>query len=158
PTAEQWDAIAEVLAERGALPLVDFAYQGFATGIDEDAGGIRTLAARLPELVVVSSYSKNFGLYQDRTGAAMFITETADHAAALAHVVVNAERLEGRRCRRSELDPACIRQRPSQRGIPRHQPRAGGIDAHVVHRSRRTRPKGAGHQADVGHRLRRGDR
>ena len=71
---------------------------------------------------------------------------------------MNAERLEGRRCRRSELDPACIRQRPSQRGIPRHQPRAGGIDAHVVHRSRRTRPKGAGHQADVGHGLRRGDR
>ena len=84
PTAEQWNAIAEILDERAALPLIDFAYQGFAAGLDEDAAGVRALATRLPELIVVSSFSKNFGLYQDRTGAAMFVSETADHASAVA--------------------------------------------------------------------------
>ena len=78
PTLEQWGAIADVLAERGALPLVDFAYQGFGEGIDEDAAGVRLLAERLPEMIVVASFSKNFGLYQDRAGAAIFLTENAE--------------------------------------------------------------------------------
>lgn len=84
PTLEQWGAIADVLAERGALPLVDFAYQGFGEGIDEDAAGVRLLAERLPEMIVVASFSKNFGLYQDRAGAAIFLTENAEQSAAVA--------------------------------------------------------------------------
>ncbi len=66
PTPVQWAAIADVLAARGALPLVDFAYQGFAEGISEDAAGIRLLCDRVSELLVASSYSKNFGLYNKR--------------------------------------------------------------------------------------------
>ena len=84
PTLEQWAAIADLLADRGALPLIDFAYQGFGAGIDEDAAGVRLLAERLPELIVVASFSKNFGLYQDRAGAAIFVTENAEQSEAVA--------------------------------------------------------------------------
>lgn len=83
PTLEQWAAIGDLLVDRGALPLIDFAYQGFGAGIDEDAAGLRMLAERLPELIVVASFSKNFGLYQDRAGAAIFLTENAEQAAAV---------------------------------------------------------------------------
>jgi aspartate/tyrosine/aromatic aminotransferase len=82
PTVDQWRTIANVLAERGVIPLIDFAYQGFATGIDDDAAGVRALAAICPELFICSSFSKNFGLYNERTGAMTLVARTADHAAA----------------------------------------------------------------------------
>lgn len=84
PTPDQWAAIADTLAQRDALPLIDFAYQGFAEGLDEDAAGVRRLVEKLPEAIVVASFSKNFGLYRDRAGAAMFIAETRDAADAVA--------------------------------------------------------------------------
>ena len=70
PTAEQWDEIARAVESRRLIPLVDAAYQGFASGdVDEDAVGARKLAA-IPnaEMVVVQSYSKNMGLYAERVG------------------------------------------------------------------------------------------
>ncbi|RQW79474.1 MAG: aminotransferase class I/II-fold pyridoxal phosphate-dependent enzyme, partial [Geobacter sp.] len=69
PTPEQWRTIADAMAARKLLPLVDFAYQGFAEGIAEDAGGIRILSERVNEMLIASSYSKNFGLYNERVGA-----------------------------------------------------------------------------------------
>ena len=81
PTAEQWSQIADVLADRGALPLVDFAYQGFAAGIEEDAVGLRSLCRPGCELIVCSSFSKNFGLYCERVGAMTLIASDADVAA-----------------------------------------------------------------------------
>lgn len=69
PTADQWRTIGQLLAERGALPLVDFAYQGFATGLESDAAGLRGLLETHDELLVCSSFSKNFGLYRERVGA-----------------------------------------------------------------------------------------
>jgi aspartate/tyrosine/aromatic aminotransferase len=69
PTAEQWKQLAAVIHERGLLPLLDFAYQGFADGINEDAVGLRALAQPARELIVCSSFSKNFGLYCERVGA-----------------------------------------------------------------------------------------
>ncbi len=83
PTPEQWARIGEVLAERRAVPLVDFAYQGFARGIREDAEGILSLAGRLSELIVASSYSKNFGLYNERVGALTVVSADADRALAV---------------------------------------------------------------------------
>jgi aspartate/tyrosine/aromatic aminotransferase len=56
------------------LPLVDIAYQGFATGVDADAFIIRHLAERVPEMIVCNSCSKNFGLYRDRVGALLIVT------------------------------------------------------------------------------------
>lgn len=68
PSAEDWRAIADVIAERELVPFVDMAYQGFATDVDTDAFAIRHLADKLPEMIVASSCSKNFGLYRDRVG------------------------------------------------------------------------------------------
>lgn len=69
PTPEQWKKLAEVIAERGILPLVDFAYQGFADGLEADAAGLQLLTQTGSELIVCSSFSKNFGLYNERVGA-----------------------------------------------------------------------------------------
>ena len=81
PSDEAWTQIAEVLASRGVLPLLDFAYQGFAEGIREDAVGLRALTSACPELIVCSSFSKNFGLYRERVGALTLIAAEPDAAA-----------------------------------------------------------------------------
>lgn len=80
PTAEQWQHLAELSVERGWLPLFDFAYQGFGRGLEEDAEGLRIFAAKHHELLVCSSYSKNFGLYNERVGAFTLVAENADVA------------------------------------------------------------------------------
>lgn len=80
PTAAQWEALAKLSLEKGWLPLFDFAYQGFARGLEEDAEGLRIFSASHQELIVCSSYSKNFGLYNERVGA--FTLVAADAAVA----------------------------------------------------------------------------
>ncbi len=72
----QWDAVIDVMARRRLLPFIDTAYQGFAEGVDEDAYGVRACAARLPELIVVASCSKNFGFYRDRVGVVSIVGES----------------------------------------------------------------------------------
>ncbi|WP_293731220.1 amino acid aminotransferase [uncultured Actinobacillus sp.] len=81
PTPEQWKALAELSAQKGWLPLFDFAYQGLANGLEEDAIGLRTFAANHKELLVSSSFSKNFGLYNERVGAFTLVAETEEIAA-----------------------------------------------------------------------------
>ena len=83
PTPEQWRAIGEMLNDRGALPLIDFAYQGFAVGVQEDAVGLRILTEVCGELIVCNSYSKNFGLYRERVGAMTVVTRCNDSAKAV---------------------------------------------------------------------------
>ncbi len=78
--AEQWQAVAERVVERGLLPFVDLAYQGFADGLEEDAAPIRLLAARVPEMLVATSCSKNFGLYRDRAGSLSIVSSDAGTA------------------------------------------------------------------------------
>ncbi|MEM6817646.1 MAG: amino acid aminotransferase [Pseudomonadota bacterium] len=78
-----WRQVAKLCAERNILPFVDTAYQGFGRGLDADAEGIRMLAEQVPELLAVSSCSKNFGLYRERTGALTAITATAEQAQAI---------------------------------------------------------------------------
>ncbi|MDX1563810.1 MAG: amino acid aminotransferase [Phycisphaeraceae bacterium] len=84
PSAEQWDRLGQLLAERGVVPLVDFAYQGFAAGLEDDAAGLRALVRWVDELIICSSFSKNFGLYNERTGALTFVGREAGHVAAVA--------------------------------------------------------------------------
>ena len=89
PTPEQWDKLAEMSAQKGWLPLFDFAYQGFAYGLEEDAYGLRAFAKNHKELLVASSFSKNFGLYNERVGAFTVVAENSDIAAtALTQVKV----------------------------------------------------------------------
>ncbi len=68
PSIDEWAAITEVVVERGLVPFIDMAYQGFAKDLDADAHAVRYMAARVPEMIVSSSCSKNFGLYRDRVG------------------------------------------------------------------------------------------
>lgn len=72
---EQWQQVLKVLQERNLLPLVDFAYQGFAEGLDEDAYAVRLLAENLDDVLITSSCSKNFGIYNERTGALIVVAK-----------------------------------------------------------------------------------
>jgi aspartate aminotransferase len=80
PTPAQWKEIAAVVQERELLPLVDFAYQGFGDGLVEDALAVRELAQPGRELLVCSSFSKNFGLYGERVGALTIVAAGSDAA------------------------------------------------------------------------------
>jgi aspartate aminotransferase len=79
---EQWSVIADMAIEQGFTVLVDLAYQGMGKGLTEDVAGLRLLAGRLGELIVAASCSKNFGLYRERTGVALFFGKDTQTAAA----------------------------------------------------------------------------
>src|SRR5690606_39969598 len=68
-TPRDFKRVLEVVKARELLPLIDFAYQGFGDGLEEDAWAVRLFAAELPEVLITSSCSKNFGLYSASTGA-----------------------------------------------------------------------------------------
>ncbi|KAB2881896.1 MAG: aspartate/tyrosine/aromatic aminotransferase [Albidovulum sp.] len=76
-TLPEWAEVAAVLEKTGALPLIDIAYQGFGDGLEADAAGVRLIADRLPEVLVAASCSKNFGIYRERTGALMALSDPA---------------------------------------------------------------------------------
>lgn len=87
PTPVQWKAIADVAAKQGWIPLFDFAYQGLADGIREDAEGLSAFLGQGRELFICSSFSKNFGLYNERVGALTLVGETEAAAEkALSHL------------------------------------------------------------------------
>jgi aspartate/tyrosine/aromatic aminotransferase len=88
-TTQQWEVVAQLVSDLGILPLVDFAYQGFANGLREDAAGWLQLARPGKEMIVASSYSKNFGLYNERVGAMTLVGATPENAqTALSHVKI----------------------------------------------------------------------
>ncbi|MDG2090347.1 MAG: aspartate/tyrosine/aromatic aminotransferase [Gammaproteobacteria bacterium] len=89
---EQWQAFAEAAEKQGFIPFVDLAYQGLGDGLEEDVYGVRLLAEKLPEVIVASSCSKNFGLYRERTGAVTLIGETADQISASVSQVISTAR------------------------------------------------------------------
>ncbi|TFH81334.1 MULTISPECIES: amino acid aminotransferase [Pseudomonas] len=90
---DDWHRVLDVVRSRNLLPLIDFAYQGFGDGLEQDAWSTRLFAAELPELLITSSCSKNFGLYRDRTGALIVCAKTADKLidirSQLAHIARN---------------------------------------------------------------------
>jgi aspartate aminotransferase len=112
---EQWLQVRDVAVEQEFTVFIDLAYQGMGTGLEEDVYGVRLLAESLPELIVVSSCSKNFGLYRERTGAVTLICESEescktastllaaaaranysmppDHGAALVQLIMNTPEL-----------------------------------------------------------------
>ncbi len=76
-TIEQWGVVADLLEEKGAIPMIDLAYQGFGDGLEADAAGTRLIASRLPEVMIAASCSKNFGIYRERTGCLMVLGDEA---------------------------------------------------------------------------------
>jgi aspartate/tyrosine/aromatic aminotransferase len=80
PTPDQWERIAEVIGERELLPFVDLAYQGLGEGLHEDTLGVLALCRPDQELMIASSYSKNFGLYRERVGALTLVARSQQDA------------------------------------------------------------------------------
>ena len=72
---QQWKIIIDLLNKNGATPMIDLAYQGFGDGLEEDAYATRLIAASVPETVIASSCSKNFGIYRERAGLLMLISQ-----------------------------------------------------------------------------------
>ncbi len=87
PTPEQWHTLAALSHSKKLMPFFDFAYQGLGDGLDEDARGLRLFAGFPGEMLVSSSFSKNFGLYNERTGALTLVARSKDAAqTSLTHV------------------------------------------------------------------------
>ena len=115
PSQDEWQAIADVIIERGLVPFIDIAYQGFSESLDDDAFLVRHMAGHVEEMIVATSCSKNFGLYRDRVGTLSFLAkDTAsrdvvnsqvnnlvrtiysvppDHGAAVVSLILNDEKL-----------------------------------------------------------------
>ncbi|KMW60415.1 Aspartate aminotransferase [Candidatus Rhodobacter oscarellae] len=115
--AAQWRAVADHLVAKGAIPMIDIAYQGFGDGLEEDASATRLLAQTCPEMIIAASCSKNFGIYRERTGLLMAISPSAgatgvaqgtlshlnrqnfsfppDHGARLVTMILNDDTLRG---------------------------------------------------------------
>ncbi len=89
---EQWATIADMAEQQGFTPFIDIAYQGLGDDLDRDAAGLRLLVARLPEVIVAASCSKNMGLYRERTGAAIFVCRDEGNARALVSQALVAAR------------------------------------------------------------------
>ena len=73
----QWQEVVDFLNKSGATPMIDIAYQGFGDGLQEDAAGTRLVASSVPETVIAASCSKNFGIYRERTGLLMVVSQDA---------------------------------------------------------------------------------
>ena len=71
----QWQEVIDLLNARGLVPMIDIAYQGFGDGLEEDAAGVRMVAAQTPECLIAASCSKNFGIYRERTGLLMAVSQ-----------------------------------------------------------------------------------
>mgnify|MGYP001494605930 FL=1 len=70
----QWDEVIALLKSTGATPMVDIAYQGFGEGLEQDAMATRKVTAAMPETIIATSCSKNFGIYRERTGMLMVVS------------------------------------------------------------------------------------
>ncbi len=86
-TESQWQEIGAIASGQGWTPFLDFAYQGLGEDLERDRLGLLTLLDAVPECLIASSFSKNFGLYRERTGALTLVASTAESAAAaFSHV------------------------------------------------------------------------
>ncbi|OAN69561.1 amino acid aminotransferase [Seohaeicola saemankumensis] len=71
----EWKAVVDLLLKTGGVPMIDIAYQGFGDGLQEDALGVRLVASSVPECLIAASCSKNFGIYRERTGLLMAVSQ-----------------------------------------------------------------------------------
>jgi aromatic-amino-acid transaminase len=91
---DQWRDVVRVVSERGLLPLIDIAYQGFGRGLDEDAFGVRLMLDACDEVIIAQSCDKNFSCYRDRVGSLFIKTGSPEATAtAMAHVFQRAREM-----------------------------------------------------------------
>jgi aspartate aminotransferase len=89
---QQWDALIGLVQRRSLVPFLDLAYQGFGTGLEGDSAAVRRVAAAVPEMLLAVSFSKNLGLYRERTGALICIAENPARADAIRSQVLQIGR------------------------------------------------------------------
>lgn len=89
----EWEELAEFLLSRKIIPIVDFAYQGFGDGLEEDARALRMIAARFPETLIAGSCSKNFGIYRERAGIMLAVTQDNRIKSDIQNVLASLNRL-----------------------------------------------------------------
>ncbi len=75
-----WQQVIEVVKQRGLVPYLDLAYQGFGDGLEQDAYAVRRFAAACPAVFIATSFSKSLSLYGERIGALSVVTESLDEA------------------------------------------------------------------------------
>ncbi len=75
----QWAEVIASMQETGAVPFIDIAYQGFGDGLEDDAAAVRMVASTMPETIIAASCSKNFGIYRERTGILMTVSQGSDN-------------------------------------------------------------------------------
>jgi len=86
-SASEWKQVAAIGKEQGWIPFLDFAYQGFGESVEADRCGIEEFAATGIDFFIASSFSKNFGLYNERVGALTIVSPTAeDSTVAMSHL------------------------------------------------------------------------
>jgi aspartate aminotransferase len=88
----QWQQVVSICEERNLVPFVDMAYQGFGEGLEQDTYGLRLLASKVPEMIVATSFSKNFGLYRERAGALSVLFANEKNANAGNSQLLNVTR------------------------------------------------------------------
>ncbi len=85
---DQWRSLTELLGRRRLTPFLDLAYQGFGSELTKDVEGVRLVVEALPEALIAISYSKNLGLYRERVGAIITVSESESRADAVqSHVL-----------------------------------------------------------------------
>jgi aspartate aminotransferase len=82
-SAAQWQAVTDLLERRKLVPFLDLAYQGFGSSLEADAAPVRAVVERVPEALVAVSFSKNLGLYRERVGGLIVISENSSRADAV---------------------------------------------------------------------------
>jgi len=90
---DQWATLTDLIVEHRLVPMIDMAYQGFGDGLDDDAAGVRHMAARVPEMLIAASCSKNFGLYRDRVGVALALSATPEASGVTKANIATLNRL-----------------------------------------------------------------
>jgi aspartate aminotransferase len=89
---DQWRSLIALLERRQLVPYLDLAYQGFGDDLLTDVAGVRMVADKLPEVLIATSYSKNLGLYRERVGALIVISDTETRADAVYSQVLQIAR------------------------------------------------------------------
>ena len=115
---DQWREVRDAVVDRGLLPLIDIAYQGFGRDLDEDAFGVRLMLSACDEVIVAQSCDKNFSCYRDRVGSLWVKTASVeDTATAMGHVFQHSREMwsmppdHGAACARIILDDPELRAR-----------------------------------------------
>lgn len=90
PSLDDLARLTEGIVARGLLPFVDSAYIGFGAGWRKDAERVQVIADRAPEMLLALSCSKNFGIYRERTGAALLVGKERDLAPAFSNLLTVA--------------------------------------------------------------------